>query len=275
MSRCGSCSAWAILFEPRRWNGQPQTRGRQVGPCGAARSGHGDSVVNDPDSRRLSVTVACERSRVNGTRDHARVHRGRDPPRAPAARSAARCGSARPWRRRLRAAGAAFQAPKPSADPPRRRPGRFPVSRAPGRLMDGPDEDSWSSHDSISVQRGRLMIPTPPHVPPGSTHTCAERHRASPGAVFVCIIYIYATFSELWFSETTTPGLYIPLQKLSIFSPTLTVYGVGPSVYLYRCTRLPVALSKRNSSRGVSRGCQKHCVQHTCTPKCENVHSIE
>lgn len=161
MSRCGSCSAWAILFEPRRWNGQPQTRGRQVGPCGAARSGHGDSVVNDPDSRRLSVTVACERSRVNGTRDHARVHRGRDPPRAPAARSAARCGSARPWRRRLRAAGAAFQAPKPSADPPRRRPGRFPVSRAPGRLMDGPDEDSWSSHDSISVQRGRLMIPTP------------------------------------------------------------------------------------------------------------------
>ena len=31
-----------------------------MGPCGAARIGHGDSVLNDPDSRRLSVTVACE-----------------------------------------------------------------------------------------------------------------------------------------------------------------------------------------------------------------------
>jgi hypothetical protein len=31
-----------------------------VGPCGAARIGYGDSVLNDPDSRRLSVMVACE-----------------------------------------------------------------------------------------------------------------------------------------------------------------------------------------------------------------------
>ena len=31
-----------------------------MGPCGAARIGYGDSVLNDPDSRRLSVMVACE-----------------------------------------------------------------------------------------------------------------------------------------------------------------------------------------------------------------------
>jgi hypothetical protein len=31
-----------------------------VGPCGGARIGYGDSVLNDPDSRRLSVMVACE-----------------------------------------------------------------------------------------------------------------------------------------------------------------------------------------------------------------------
>ena len=31
-----------------------------MGPCGGARIGYGDSVLNDPDSRRLSVMVACE-----------------------------------------------------------------------------------------------------------------------------------------------------------------------------------------------------------------------
>lgn len=31
-----------------------------MGPCGGARIGYGDSVLNDPDSRRLAVTVACE-----------------------------------------------------------------------------------------------------------------------------------------------------------------------------------------------------------------------
>jgi hypothetical protein len=35
-----------------------------VGPCGAARIGYGDSVLNEPDSRRLSVMVACEWSHV-------------------------------------------------------------------------------------------------------------------------------------------------------------------------------------------------------------------
>ena len=35
-----------------------------MGPCGAARIGYGDSVLNEPDSRRLSVMVACEWSHV-------------------------------------------------------------------------------------------------------------------------------------------------------------------------------------------------------------------
>ena len=74
-----------------------------MGACGAARIGHGDSVLNDPDSRRLSVTVACELS-------HARCEWSHDT--ASASRPLAR-----PWRRRQRAAGSS-QAPKPSAEIP-------------------------------------------------------------------------------------------------------------------------------------------------------------
>jgi hypothetical protein len=81
-----------------------------VGPCGAARIGYGDSVLNDPDSRRLSVMVACEWS-------HARCEWSlTQRPRVGRSLGPGAGGSARAARRR-RAAGAS-QAPKPSAEIP-------------------------------------------------------------------------------------------------------------------------------------------------------------
>lgn len=122
MSRCGSCSAWAILFEARLWirNGPPMTGGHQVGPCGAARIGYGDSVLNDPDSRRLSVMVACEWSHARcewSLTQRPRVGRSLGP-------GAAQRGHPKPPSR----------APKS----PHRRQGRFPVrSAGTRRIADG------------------------------------------------------------------------------------------------------------------------------------------
>ena len=168
MSRCGSCSAWAISFEARLWirNGPPLTGGHQVGPCGAARIGYGDSVLNDPDSRRLSVTVACEWSHARcewSLTQRPRVGRSL----GPGAGGSAQRGHPKPPSR----------APKS----PHRRQGRFPVrSAGTRRIADG--RGSRPPHVRLYSQL-QLLHELRTH------HTCCgfgavHRHRA-PG-LFLC-----------------------------------------------------------------------------------------
>ena len=94
-----------------------------MGPCGGARIGYGDSVLNDPDSRRLSVMVACEWSHARcewSLTQRPRVGRSL----GPGAGGSAQRGHPKPPSR----------APKS----PHRRQGRFPVrSAGTRRIADG------------------------------------------------------------------------------------------------------------------------------------------